>query len=109
MFIGNLKDLNAAQLLSSDIEKLQVLLDDLKSLRAGAYPSRDTLRNAPFLDDYRVITRGIAVLSGDVTGHPIISGTNEPMLSSPLFVVLKDIGAARTLSRWYRLGERASR
>ncbi|CTQ72760.1 DUF6634 family protein [Roseibium alexandrii] len=109
MFIENLKDPKAAKLLSSDIAKLQGLLDDLKSLRAGAYPSHDTLCNAPFLDDYRVITREIAALSGDVNGHPTISGTNEPMVSSPLFVVLKDIGAARTLSRWYRLGERASR
>ena len=109
MFIENLKDPKAAKLLSSDIAKLQGLLDDLKSLRAGTYPSRDTLRNAPLLDDYRVITRGIAALSGDVTGHPTISGNDTPMVSSPLFVVLKEIPAARTLSRWYRLGERASR
>ena len=109
MFIENLTDPKAAKLLSSDIAKIQGLLDDLKSLRAGNYPSNDTLSKAPFLNDYRVIKREIAALSGDVTGHPIISGTNEPMLSSPLFVVLTDIGAARTLSRWYRLGERASR
>jgi hypothetical protein len=109
MFIENLTDLKAAKMLSADIEKLQGLLDDLRSLRAGMYPSRGTLSTAPFLNDYRVINRGIAALSGDVTGHPTISGNNEPMLSSPLFVVLQDIGAARTLSRWYRLGERASR
>ncbi|MFN3133922.1 DUF6634 family protein [Roseibium sp.] len=109
MFIENLKHPKAAELLSNDIEKLQGLLDDLKALRAGNYPSLMTLSNAPFLDDYSVISRGIAALSGEVTGHPTISGNNEPMLSSPLFVVLKDIGAARTLSRWYRLGERASR
>ncbi|MBO6895124.1 MAG: hypothetical protein JJ866_24520 [Roseibium sp.] len=109
MFIENLNDPKAAELLSSDIAKLEALLDDLKALRAGNYPSNDTLSKAPFLNDYRVIKRGIAALSGDVTGHPTISGNNEPMVSSPLFVVLKDIGAARTLTRWYRLGERASR
>lgn len=109
MFIENLTDPNAAELLSSDIEKLQALLDDLKALKAGNYPSTTTLSKAPLLNDYLVIKRGIAALSGDVTGHPTISGNNEPMVSSPLFVVLNDIGAARTLSRWYRLGERASR
>lgn len=109
MFIENLKDQKTVELLSSDIAKLQALLDDLKSLREGVYPPRGTLSTAPFLNDYRVIKRGIAALSGDVTGHPTISGNNAPMVSSPLFVVLKDIGAARTLSRWYRLGERASR
>lgn len=109
MFIENLKDPKAAELLSNDIEKLQSLLDDLKSLRDGEYPSRATLSNAPFLDDYRVISRGIAALSGSVTGHPIITGNDAPMVSSPLFVVLKDVGAGRTLSRWYRLGEHASR
>ncbi|MBG6143390.1 hypothetical protein IWQ51_001509 [Labrenzia sp. EL_142] len=109
MYIENLKDPKAAELLSADIEKLQRLLDDLNDLRAGNYPSNDTLSKAPFLNDYLVIKRGIAALSGDVTGHPTISGNDAPMLSSPLFVVLKDIGAARTLSRWYRLGERASR
>lgn len=109
MFIENLTDPKAAEMLSADIEKLQRLLDDLNDLRAGKYPSNDTLTKAPLLNDYLVIKRGIAALSGDVSGHPIISGNNEPMVSSPLFVVLKDIGAARTLSRWYRLGERASR
>ncbi|MEP2757737.1 MAG: DUF6634 family protein [Hyphomicrobiales bacterium] len=109
MFIENLKDPKAAESLSSDISKLQALLDDLKALRAGNYPSNDTLATAPLLNDYLLIKRGIAALSGDVSGHPIISGNNGPMVSSPLFVVLKDIGAARTLSRWYRLGERASR
>ncbi|MTI42511.1 hypothetical protein JM93_03182 [Roseibium hamelinense] len=109
MFIENLKDPEAAGLLSSDIEKLQGLLNDLKGLRAGNYPSNDTLAKAPFLNDYLVIKRGIAALSGDVSGHPIIPGNDAPMVSSPLFIVLKDIGAARTLSRWYRLGDRASR
>ena len=109
MFIENLKDPKAVKLLSEDIEKRQGLLDDLKSLRAGNYPSNDTLSKAPFLNDYRVIKRGIAALSGDVTGHPTISGNDAPMVSSPLFVVLKEIPAARTLSRWYRLGERTSR
>lgn len=109
MFINTLKDPKTAELLSSDIAKLQTLLDDLKALRAGKYPSPSILSNAPLLDDYSIVSRGIAALSGDVTGHPAISGNNEPMLSSPLFVVLKDIGAARTLSRWYRLGTRAPR
>lgn len=109
MFIENLKDPKAAELLSNDIKKLQRLLDDLKAMRAGNYPSPSTLSNAPFLDDYSIVSRGIAALSGDVTGHPTISGNDAPMVSSPLFVVLKDIGAARTLTRWYRLGERASR
>ncbi|MCR9057383.1 MAG: hypothetical protein NXI02_08615 [Rhodobacteraceae bacterium] len=109
MFIENLTDPKAAELLSSDIAKLQGLLDDLKALKAGKYPSSSTLSNAPLLDDYSIVSRGIVALSGEVTGHPTITGTNEPMVSSPLFVVLKDIGAARTLSRWHRLGERASR
>ncbi|WP_434055105.1 MAG: hypothetical protein RDA78_09675 [Roseibium sp.] len=109
MFLENLKDPRAPELLSKDIEKLQGLLDDLKSLRAGRYPSREALSNAPFLDDYRVFLRGIAALSGNVTGHPTIRGNDTPMVSSPLFVVLNDISAGRTLSRWYRLGEHVSR
>ncbi|WP_363321399.1 DUF6634 family protein [Parvibaculum sp.] len=48
------------------------------------------------------VQRGIIALQGKVTGHPLLGVTTA--VTSDLCVFAPDLGWARTLSRYYRLG-----
>lgn len=62
-------------------------------------------QHAPNLEDYTLVLQGQKLfLSGVVTGHPRL-GTDF-VRTSMLIHVTDDEQWARTLSRWYRLGER---
>lgn len=69
-----------------------------------AGPTVDDLTDAPHLDHWMAMREftGRIVLSGDVTGHPLLRNTG--IVTSQLFGIDAKAGWARTLSRWYRLG-----
>ncbi|RWR10923.1 DUF6634 family protein [Paenirhodobacter populi] len=71
---------------------------------AEAGPASADLVDAPYLGRWIAMREftGRIVLSGDVTGHPILRDTG--IVTSQLFGIDAKAGWARTLSRWYRLG-----
>ncbi len=72
---------------------------------AEAGPTPTDLADAPHLDHWMAMREftGRIVLFGDVTGHPLLRNTG--IVTSQLFGINAKAGWARTLSRWYRLGQ----
>lgn len=88
--------------LNDEIERLKALCLDLEWLRAGVLPSIENLEDAPLLDKYEITLRDVPALKGRVVAHPIIGTATA--LTSELRVMAPDLGWARTMSRFYRLG-----
>jgi len=69
-------------------------------------PAPDTLATAPLLDPWQVVVSSrapVAILLGSVTDHPRLP--DGPVETSVLLALDPQGRWARTLSRWYRLGE----
>lgn len=89
--------------------RTQKLLRDaeaaLMRIQRGLSPTAEELAEAPLLDLWAVVTDGQSVaLSGVVTGHPRLQD-GATILTSNLLWMAEDRQAARTISRFYRLGE----
>lgn len=90
------------------VERIKLASADLERLEQGWRPSAQDLADAVFLDNWII---GIqpntnqTVFWGEAVGHPILG--NRHIVTSPILWVSKDRQIARTLSRWYRLGEPA--
>jgi hypothetical protein len=86
-------------------EVAQRLSADLRQIEAGSLTiaSRDT---APLLEAHQMYSRPTACLSGYVFGHPSLSDGRE-IMTSQLIYMDTEIGIARTINRWYRLGHPA--
>jgi len=91
-----------------EIERLQRLAVDLTNLREGRGPTEADLAEAPFLASWCRELRPAFCLAGHVVGHPRLTEAGQLIVTSDLWVLNEDEGWARTLSRWYRLGQRAS-
>jgi hypothetical protein len=90
--------------MKSTVEDLRRLADDIERLASGVFPAQDELEAAPFLARFQPNLTLAPVLCGDVTGHPLLPGTNRTITTSPLYVLDLENGWARTQSRLYRLG-----
>lgn len=92
---------------SADKEQrlLRSLAEDLQRVERGFRPDLTDLENAPFLDEYVVTTRVMPVLAGNVRGHPLLR--DQFVNTSGLWMLSPTLGWARTLSRFYRLGNPA--
>ncbi|HAE54214.1 MAG: hypothetical protein CMI62_05710 [Parvibaculum sp.] len=89
--------------LSEQLERMKSLCADLEWLRAGVIrPTPEEIERAPLIDDYAFVQRGVAALQGRIIDHPILGTTSA--ITSDLHVFAPDLGWARTLSRYYRLG-----
>jgi hypothetical protein len=78
----------------------------IERLARGEGPGAAELKRAPLLDSWAVADRaGLPVLTGIVTGHPRLPD-RWWIQTSPLVWLAEDRTAARTISRWYRLGSR---
>lgn len=88
--------------LNDELARLKALCVDLERLKRGALPSFDEFENAPFIDGYVFVQRGVTALAGEITGHPLLGTTVG--VTSDLYVFAPDLGWARTHSRLYRLG-----
>lgn len=78
-------------------------LRDLEQLEAGKLETSDILAEAPLLENHRLVLGWCHAMKGIVTGHPLFPDRRE-IVTSQLIYLNPDIGLARTLSRWYRLG-----
>lgn len=84
--------------------RLEHAIADLERLRLGERPSPVVLASAPQLDAWSLGEHGgHAILTGIVQGHPRL-GDGDWIHTSPLVWLCPDRTAARTISRWYRLG-----
>jgi hypothetical protein len=87
----------------SSPDHMRRLLRELENLEAGMLDTNDVLTGAPLLEDHRLVLGWCHAMKGIVTGHPLLPDGNE-VVTSQLIYMNPDIGLARTLSRWYRLG-----
>lgn len=88
-----------------DIDRLTRLTADLISIRDGKLPDEKAFRDAPFIDQWAIITRPSVVLTGTVYGHPRYPQLGTTMVTTPLFIDGRTHGWMRTQSRYYRLGD----
>ena len=91
--------------LLGDITRLELLIGDLRKISAGHRPSAADLAAAPIIDAWAIGRRTSPCLVGSVHGHPELRGPLS--VTSDLWVFAPDLGWARTLSRYYRLGRPA--
>lgn len=76
----------------------------LERIRKGEAPSPTDLAGAPLLEGWCVVVdTPFPVLQGVVTHHPRLPD-GHMIATSPLLWLAPDQTAARTVSRWYRLG-----
>lgn len=92
-----------------EMERLAALVADMDSIRRGVRPEVMAGDDAPILDRWVLARRAVPCLAGLSTGHPRLVGENRLIGTSDLWLLSKDHGWARTLSRWYRLGRPAER
>lgn len=85
-------------------ERLSGLVSDMDRLRKGT-PVDDLARDAPLLERWVLGERPARCLMGLSTGHPLLPGTGRLITTSDLCLIADDGAWARTLSRWYRLGD----
>jgi hypothetical protein len=80
------------------------LVPVLRRLEQGEGPTADELAGAPVLRGWIVeLGPDAASLAGIVEGHPRLAD-GAWIVTSPLVWIADDRTAARTVSRWYRLG-----
>lgn len=86
------------------LARFSALVSDMEKIKEGARMDR-LGADAPLLDRWVFGERPAACLMGESTGHPVFEGTGRPITTSDLILLSKDRAWARTLSRWYRLGD----
>lgn len=101
MFIIN--DSSSIPEIAIEIKRLEGLLQDLKRAGMGQHPNRETIANAPVLDDWQISCRPEPCLVGTMRGHPHVTNGHIGMTSG-VWLLAPTIGYARTLSRVFALG-----
>lgn len=94
---GNIKDV---------IDRLQRLANDLEHASKGKHPGKRELERAPVLDDWQFGYRTEMCLYGTVSRHPEIKD-GRLNRTSGLWLLSREVGYARTLTRLYALGRPA--
>ncbi|GGA82815.1 hypothetical protein GCM10011385_41290 [Nitratireductor aestuarii] len=88
------------------LERLKPLVADMEKVAAGMLPEEIAVpEETPTLDDWFGVALETPALAGYSTGHPRLVGTRRLITTSDLWLISHDQRWARTLSRWYRLGE----
>ena len=85
-------------------QRIHDLSRDLKLIEQLQAPSIFDIASAPVIDDWRIGRRLEVDLTGVVSGHPEVGP--GPVVTSGLYYLDPIAGYARTLSRWYKLGNR---
>ncbi|MGR9470686.1 hypothetical protein [Rhizobium leguminosarum] len=83
------------------IAQLRSLADDLESVSKKAFVPTSYV----YLDNWFIGERTVPCLLGRFTGHPVITD-GRPGFTSEVFFLDDKHKTARTLSRWYLLGDR---
>lgn len=85
-------------------DRLRDLAHDFVDFARGEWPTSADLSNAPLIEGYAPYLVAVPSLIGLVTGHATLPGSGRRIATSQLWAVHKDRGWARTLNRFYRLG-----
>jgi len=86
------------------LARLRAARDALARIERGESPTAEELAAAPLLEFWCVVVDPpFPVLRGVVTDHPHLAD-GATVGTSPLLWLADDRSAARTLSRYYRLG-----
>ena len=85
-----------------NIARVEQIAADLELIARGELPSEHALSSAPFIDAWKVVLRPVPCLVGICGDHPRLNG--PVVTTTDLWVFAPDLGWARTLSRFYRLG-----
>lgn len=101
-------DADQCRSLRFEAQRLRALADDLDLIADDDFPDDAVLSAAPILDDVAVAPAVLPVLTGAVTGHPLLTGTGRIITTSIVEVISPAMGWARTRSRFYRLGRLSS-
>lgn len=86
---------------SEVVRKLRALADDLDSVRERDHTGAHSVA----IYDWALAKRAVPCLIGRAKSHPTIED-GHPLFSSELYYLDEERGIARTLSRWYQLGNR---
>jgi hypothetical protein len=81
-------------------ERLENLAKDLRTLSAGGFDARKT--SFVEIQHWRMATRPVLTICGMALDHPALG--RKPIQTSEVYYLDLQLGIARTLSRWYRLG-----
>ncbi|MDK1376835.1 MULTISPECIES: DUF6634 family protein [unclassified Sinorhizobium] len=79
------------------------LFEALRRLDDGTLDVSAVLAEAPTISGYKLVLGWSHALSGVVHGHPRLQDGNK-IVTSQLFYLDPQLGLARTMNRWYRLG-----
>jgi hypothetical protein len=101
-----IKNAGPAPQIEAEIIRLRGLLRDLEDIRRGKHPDKAALASCPKIHDWQGITRPDPCLTGIMFNHPRI-GDGRQGLTTGLWVLAPTLGYARTLSRFYALGQPA--
>lgn len=82
------------------VQNLRILADDLEAITEGGPELMPPVK----IEEWFLGTRSVPCLVGRAIGHPITS-ERSVTLTSELFYLDEERRVARTLSRWYQLGE----
>lgn len=93
----------ARPMLIAEADRLERLAHDLRSIAGGTSPTPADLDAAPVIDNWRFGLRSSSTMIGIVEGHPRL--LDGPVRTSGVWVVDLERGWARTLSRFYVLGD----
>lgn len=85
--------------------KLGSLVTDMEAVRRGVSPEELAGSHPPVLASWTIGVGRNLYLEGLSTGHPKLRGQDRLISTSELFLLSENQAWARTLSRWYRLGE----
>jgi hypothetical protein len=89
----------------AEVHRIDQLSIDLMMLVDGRY---NVPNDAPIIDQWSLAPSPPSVcLTGLGSGHPLLPGNSRGIVTSDLALIAEDVGVARTMSRWYRLGRPA--
>lgn len=84
-------------------ERIHQLSRDLKLIEELKAPTIRAFVNAPVIENWRFGQRTETALVGRVQGHPL--HRDGPIITSGIYFLDAKAGYARTLSRWYQVGQ----
>ena len=94
--------------LESEITALRALADDLERILHGHYPSEHELNNSPAITNWQLSARRTTCLTGTLVEHPRLGSLVPNGITSEVWLLDLDRNYARTFSRFYRLGQKAT-
>ena len=93
----------ARPMLLAEADRLEHLAHDLRAIAGGISPTPADLHDAPVVDQWRWSSRTMRTVIGTLQGHPRLP--DGPVHTTELWAVDLERRWARTLSRFYVLGD----